>query len=100
MTFLKHLGAEQVVDVERADDPAVSVDDWELRDPVALHKFHRLRGERLGPYGPRIGCHHLFDTGAMDVDPAFEAAPQIAVGKDANEPPPCGDDGSHAQPPA
>src|SRR6266404_4688972 len=76
-------GAEQVVHVERADQPVALVDHQQLVDLVLLHQLHGLDRQRLRANGFGPGRHEAVDGGGMEVGAFLQRAAQIAVGEDA-----------------
>ena len=74
----------QIVDVERADDPVVRVDDEERGDPMALHRQQRLGRQGVGTHRLRMVGHHRRDRRRAQVDRAVDRAAQVAVGEHAD----------------
>src|SRR5438034_462622 len=62
-------GAEQVVHVERADQPVALVDHQQLVDLVPLHQLHGLDRQRLGANGFGPGRHEAVDAMAWKSAP-------------------------------
>src|SRR5437588_55821 len=60
-------GAEQVVHVERADQPVALVDHQQLIDLVPLHQLHGLDRQRLRADGLGLHRHQAVDGGGMAV---------------------------------
>src|SRR5437867_1885042 len=73
-------GAEQVVHVERADQPVALVDHQQLVDLVPLHQLHGLDRQRLGANGFGPGRHEAVDGDGMEVGAFLQRAVQLAVG--------------------
>src|SRR5437016_1316432 len=76
-------GAEQVVHVERADQPVALVDHQQLVDLVPLHELHGLDRQSFRANGFGSGRHEAVDGGGMEVGAFLQRAAQIAVGEDA-----------------
>src|SRR5688572_18516805 len=81
-----HPGREQVVEGERAYEPAVRVADQEAStEALVLEDLRSLGGELLGTDRGGIPLHHVADADALDGVAMLQKAPQVAVGEDAEK---------------
>ena len=78
--------AQEVVEQQDVDEPAGGIDHRKVTESALLHERERLGARDAGRRRDRLAVHQLGDA-AVDGDPAEEAAPDVAVGDDADQAP-------------
>ena len=69
--------------VQCADEPPLRVSDGQGRDAVRFHDVHSFGGEGSRPNGLAVRSHYGSHGRVMHVDLLIKSAPQVAVGKHA-----------------
>src|SRR6185312_11124057 len=91
-------GAEEVVDVEGADQASVFIRDSQRRDAMEFHQVHGLCRQLPRTYGFAVAGHYGAHRRLVHVDPPVERTAQITVSEHSQDPIVAIDDHRHPQP--